>query len=264
MQYFVQAPGSPLSPFVETLWFLSDAPPHPRERIMPSGTLELVFNLKEDTFRVYAAETGACRRFTGAMVSGAYETFFGIDTAEHAAILGVHFRPGGAAAFLGVPAGALTGQHVPLTELWGLEALRLRERLLEAADPGERFGLLEAALLERLHCGKAPHRALGAAVAQLGRPGVRVAALAAHLGLSHRRFVEVFTAGVGLSPKRFRRALELAACADAPAWGEVALECGYADQSHLIREFADFAGLSPLALARLRSARVKEHHLLEP
>ena len=204
------------------------------------------------------------------MVTGAYETHFGIDTAEHAAILGVHFRPGGAAAFLGVPAGELTGQHVPLADLWGPEAVRLRERLLEAAAPHERIALLETALLERLRHGRSPHRALGAAVAQLRRPGVRVARLASQLGLSHRRFVEVFTAGVGLSPKRFQRvarfqrALALAARPDAPAWGEVALECGYADQSHLIREFVDFTGRSPLALARLRSARVKEHHLLEP
>ena len=46
-------PAPPLGDFVERFWLYSDPPSHPRERILPSGTMELVVNLHEDEIRVY-------------------------------------------------------------------------------------------------------------------------------------------------------------------------------------------------------------------
>src|SRR6187549_2802297 len=97
MALALHTPGAPLSAFVANLWSLSDAPSHARERIVPSGTLELVINLDQDEFRIYdSLETSQFRRFSGAIVSGAYDSFFVIDTAQHASIIGVHFKPSGA------------------------------------------------------------------------------------------------------------------------------------------------------------------------
>jgi hypothetical protein len=109
-------PVPPLKGLVENLWSLSDAPAHTRERIMPSGTIELVINLDEDEFRIYgAAGSKPPKRFPGAMVSGAYSGPFVIDTREHASIMGVHFAPGGALPFLGAPLGT-PRRHAPGTE----------------------------------------------------------------------------------------------------------------------------------------------------
>jgi hypothetical protein len=93
----VHTPAAPLSAFVANLWSLRDAPSHAKERIIPSGTLELVVNLHEDEFRIYdSVESSGFRRLSGAIVSGAYDRFFVIDTAEHASVIGVHFKPSGA------------------------------------------------------------------------------------------------------------------------------------------------------------------------
>src|SRR5918998_6059331 len=114
-------PAPPLLDFVEDFWLYDGyTPPHSNERILPSGTLELVVNLREDELRIYdAVRPGRCRRFPGAVVSGAYGGFFVSDTAEEASIMGVHFRPGGAFPFLGLPAGELYEAHVDLETLWG-------------------------------------------------------------------------------------------------------------------------------------------------
>src|SRR5262245_54131344 len=123
MHYLERRPGPALSPWVDKLWYLSDAPQHARERILPSGTHELVINLAEDEFRIYdSVKSERCRRFSGAIVSGAYARCFVIDTREHASVLGVHFRPGGARPFFGLPARALADTHVDLEALWGREA----------------------------------------------------------------------------------------------------------------------------------------------
>ena len=41
-------PGPPLDECIDRFWLCSDTPPHPRERILPSGSIELVTNLSDD------------------------------------------------------------------------------------------------------------------------------------------------------------------------------------------------------------------------
>lgn len=264
-------PAPPLDACVERLWAFGDVAPHARERILPSGTLELVVNLHEDELRIHdAARPERSARFSGAVVSGAYREPFLIDTRAHRSIVGVHFRPGGAFPFLRMPVHELAGRHVDLAELGGADARRLRERLLEAVTPDARLRVLEAALLERLARAAERRPAVSFALVQLERAAAGVRELAARVNLSHRRFIEVFEAEVGLTPKvfgralRFQRALSRAQRAAAPRWAEIALACGYFDQAHLVRDFVAFAGLTPGAWARQRSERVKENHLPLP
>jgi hypothetical protein len=102
VQYVSSAPAGLLGDFVERFWQISDVPPHFKERIVPSGTFELVINLHEDEFRIYCpTQLEDCKRFSGAMVSGTYTDAFVIDAHQHASVVGVHFRPGGAFPFLG-------------------------------------------------------------------------------------------------------------------------------------------------------------------
>jgi hypothetical protein len=92
MRFTAHTPPPPLDRYVEYFWSLADAPPHARERIVPSGTLELVINLREDEFRIYDPDSPARpRRHGGAAVSGAYGRSFVIDAAQHASVVGVHF-----------------------------------------------------------------------------------------------------------------------------------------------------------------------------
>ncbi len=83
---------------------------------------------------------------------------------------------------------------------------------------------------------------------------VRLAALAQGAGCSHRHLVAQFREQVGATPKtaarvlRYARAARLLARGDLPP-GQVAALCGYADQSHLTREYVSFAGTTPGAAA---------------
>src|SRR5262249_19689751 len=75
-------PPPPLADFVELLWLHEGAAPaHARERILPTGTTELVVPLGADSGEP--------------VISGAHSESFVIETAVQSAIMGVHFRPGG-------------------------------------------------------------------------------------------------------------------------------------------------------------------------
>src|SRR5262245_48317086 len=107
-------PSSPLASFIEDFWLYADyTPSHLKERILPTGTVELVLNLRDNELRIYdRVRPGACERFSGAIVSGPYDRFFVIDTAEEASLLGVHFKPGGAFPFFDRPISELVNMHV--------------------------------------------------------------------------------------------------------------------------------------------------------
>ncbi len=136
-------------------------------------------------------------------------------------------------------------------------------------NPARRLRVLERALVARLENTLEEHRAVRAALDIFGRdPGeARTRDLAAHLGLSQRHFIKVFSSQVGVTPKqfgrvqRFQRALDLMRRSSTPDWADVAVACGYFDQSHLIHDVQTFSGLTPTELHRQRSERVLTNEL---
>lgn len=262
MQYLVRTLSPPLNQYIERMWYCSDVPAHTHERVLPSGDVDLVINLAEDAFSIDdPASPGTMRTASGAIVRGPTTRSVVIDPRQRASVIGVHFRAGGALPFLGTSPSELVDANVPLHDLWGATGRDLREQLLGARSPSERFRLLEAALLQRLRRGRPRHPAARAAL-QAFRAGndVRVGDVATMVGLSHRGFIDAFKTDVGLTPKlfvrlqRFHRAKErIAALREPPSWAAFAVACGYFDQSHLIREFTEFSGMSPTSYLRSRN-----------
>ncbi len=240
-----------LRPFVEGLWHFTGDLAHAHERILPTGSMQLLVNLYEDELRTYEGEGFArAQRIRGAALSGAYARPFGIDTREQRHIVGVSFRPGGAAPFFAAPPGALRDDHVELDRLWDRDGAVLRERLLGAASPEAALDTVEAVLLERIVRPLEVDKLVEFSVAALER-GVPVARITEHLGVTPRRFIAHFQGAVGLTPKRFGRVrrfgrvLEAIGAGRPVSWTQVALSCGYFDQAHLIHDFQEFSGMNP-------------------
>lgn len=259
--YLTYIPPPPLSDFVEAFWFYEGhAPPHAKERVLPDGAMGLIINLRDDRLRVYdRQDTAQFQSFRGALLSGAHSEFVVIDTAQQASIMGAHFKPGGAFPFLKLPAAELHDTHVSLDTLWGAAADDLREQLLAARTPEARFRLLEQALLAQATRPLARQPAVAFALREFQSvPHTRtIADLTEQIGLSPRRFIQVFSEEVGLTPKlfcrvqRFQAVLRRIDRRQQVEWADVAVACGYFDQAHFIQDFRAFSGLNPSAyLAR--------------
>ena len=226
---------------------------HDLERVLPTGTMSIIINLADDTSRKYApADPRRVERLPRSILSGPHGAYFLIDTAEQASILGVAFAPGGAAPFLHMPASEVRDLLVSVEDVWGAEAHGLRERLLGAA-PDDRFAILESWLLQQACGDLTQHPAVTHALTEFGGvPHTRsVSEVTDHVGLSSRRFIEVFDDEVGLTPKlysrinRLRSVVERVARGGDVAWADLASEYGYYDQSHLTRDFREFSGVTP-------------------
>jgi AraC-like DNA-binding protein len=269
-------PAPPLSDFIESFW-LNDrySRSYVHERIFPTGAFELVFNLRNNELQIYQDQPLLRRRYSGALVSGPYNGFFVTDRTEEASVMGVHFRPGGAYPFLGLSADELANTHMDLATIWGRDAEEIRERLALAPSSESRFRLLENALLSRLRRPLEHHPAVALALNSIRceNPPAAIRQLARDAGVGDHRFIEVFRSEVGLKPKlfhrvqRFQRVLVMVHRLTDPEWSQLALESGYFDQSHLIRDFLEFSGLSPadylrcLNTLRKKGLHVKFNHL---
>ena len=167
--------------------------------------------------------------------------------------MGVHFRPGGAYPFLGVPAGELSDVDVSLEAIWGVRAIELREQLLESETSEARFRVLEQTLLARICRPLAHHPAVDLALREFrSAPYIRpIKEVSEEVGLSQRRFIQLFREEVGMTPKlfcrirRFQEVIRLIESETLVEWATVALKCGYFDQAHFIHDFRSFTGVTP-------------------
>jgi AraC-like DNA-binding protein len=275
MLYLTYAPKPPISEFVDYFWLFDGGQTPRKERIVPSGTTELVINLRDDQIRIHnLAQSKQQKRFSGAVLSGPYSSTFVVDAMQHESMLGVHFKPGGALPFLGALASELTDAHADLADLWGRSGLELREHLCDVGTPWQRFQIMEETLTNRLRRSRKGHVAVTIALNGFGPYGTgsSVRDVARDVGICQRRFSKVFAAQVGLTPKvfcrilRFQRVRTLADQIEKPDWAQIASICGYFDQSHLINDFEEFSGSTPTSyLRRLRpnqqDGRLKSHHV---
>lgn len=170
----------------------------------------------------------------------------------------VDLTPMGARLLLGVPMRELARTSVALEDVLGSQARELEERLHEAPSHDERFGLIEQTFAPRLQAAASVPPDVRWAWARLTATHGRatVGELTATLGCSRKHLAARFREYVGLPPKaiarmtRFRRAAELLLSPAAPSLDEVAFACGYYDQSHLDRDFRDFAATTPTVYRR--------------
>ena len=244
-------PGPPLSDLVESFWISEGyVQPHARERLLPTGAMDLVFTMDADG-----------RLCCG--VAGARSESIVLDTSRPLSAIGVRFRPGGGFPFFGVPAGELHNLGVTLDTVWGTGAAAVSDRLWEAGTPERRFGILERALLDRAQGRLDRHPAVRQALELFDRSNGAhpVSGVVARIGISPRRFVDLFRREVGLAPKEFCRIRRFNAVLRRIEplmdvdWAQVALSCGYYDQAHFNHDFRVFSGLNPSSYLRQRTSR---------
>jgi AraC-like DNA-binding protein len=165
----------------------------------------------------------------------------------------VELTPSGCRALLGVPARALWNLSVEAGDVLGRAAAELRERLHERDGWSARFAACDDVLgrLLRPEPAVAPelHEAWRLVVGSGG--SLPVADVASEVGWSRRQLARRFSDELGLSPKlasrvvRFERARRMLQLPARLSLAEVAASCGYYDQPHLNRDFAELAGCPP-------------------
>jgi AraC-like DNA-binding protein len=252
-----------------------------QERHLPSIEVPLLLNFGAPHQRADAAGSGAWAARDGVWVVGLHDRHQLTTAVGERHFMIVRFTPIGAHRFLGLPMHAIANEAVDLEAIDPRLARALVSRVAVAESWADRFTAMESLIADRVADADIPASvdvAWRRLVAADGR--VAIGSLAAGMDCSHRTLIARFRTCVGFPPKtiarllRFNRAIRSldrlnGMRAGAPAgkpyiegrqpddrpvgampWADLAADCGYFDQAHLIRDFQAFAGSTPDAFLR--------------
>jgi AraC-like DNA-binding protein len=221
--------------WIECSWLLQSGTDPIAHRVPPDGCVDIV----------YGPSFGL--RAIGTMT---VEQLFHFP--ENVCLTGVRFRPGMAGPFLGVSPSELTDGSAAIEDVWPRGGPELKRRLDHAKSIQEAMGLLLGSLPVPAEAPNPVQRAIEAIAAANGNADLDGVACQANLSL--RQFRRRCLEESGLTPKRlcrvlrFQHACRIAGGADRLSWSDIAVEAEYFDQAHLIRDFQDFTGHTPMAV----------------
>jgi AraC-like DNA-binding protein len=252
--FLERIPAAPLNQCIRSLWYAQAGNiVHRRERVLPTGCTQVILNLARD-YVLDCPEGRPDIRRPPALVVGARSVYEIVDTSDMADLIGIVFAPGGFVPFASDAAHHFSNQTVALDLIWANDTQPLRDRLREAGAPQARLQCLEqflaARFTSRLERRQRPPQIQFALRYFAHNPHIAsVGATARQIGWSERRLSQVFREEVGLSPKvwcrvqRFQQAVRQLHSGANIRWAELALDCGYYDQSHFANEFRAFSGV---------------------
>lgn len=218
---------------VDTATILSNNQP-----IIPDGCIDVIFDLNNprtlQSFVVGAMTRPIMNRRTN--------------------LLGVRFKPGMAYPFLQVPANELTDEIVDYFEFAGREAHHLLIQLLALNSTEQQITLLNTLFMEKLSAIDGVQSQMLRALHLMDCSGGRISIeqISAEVGWSRQHFTRKCLYYTGLTPKflsqviRIKKVIQHYKTEKFYDWSQLAVDGGYYDQSHMIREFKKITGLSPI------------------
>jgi len=167
----------------------------------------------------------------------------------------IFFQPSGFHALFGIPMTVLADQALEARSILGRGVEELEKQLAEIGDFEGRVRVAED-FIRRQAIRELPQDGVSAVALHILRSGGRghVRDFAEWAGLSGRQLERRFLRQIGVVPKQFARIVRFDAALKAKlrcpvqSWADVAFQCGYYDQTHMISDFRLLASASPVQL----------------
>jgi AraC-like DNA-binding protein len=177
-----------------------------------------------------------------------------IETSGASSCLQIDFTPAGARRFFGLPMSELAGRMVGMEDLLGAAGTQLSEQLGNLPDWPSRARIAQDFIVDRIRLATPASAEIDWTFREIARQRgkSRVDHLTTRLGWTRKHLSDRFADEIGIGPKavarivRIRSAMLLARTG-ASGWADVAADCGFSDQAHLVREFRELAGETPSA-----------------
>lgn len=258
MRYHEVHPELPVGKFVETIFHLSNyKPDHAIERLVPDGSANIVIELDGQRRWVADSETHEPIQFCeGQWLSGPHRDHFCISALPDTELLAIRFHPGGLFPLFKIDIDQFADKVVDATDLLNGAIRNLRTDILQANEPEQKVRLAEEWLQRSCDLNLAPPETITSAMDNIRQNPTQkeLSVVVEASGYSRKQFIYLFRKHIGLRPKdyqrifRFSKALAQIQNGDTVRWTDVSLDCGYSDQSHLIRDFKHFSGFTPQQL----------------
>lgn len=250
MRYQEYKPPVDLAPWVKLFWVFECRSNDPvPETIVADGCPELIIHFRSPFAEI--DRDGKLLKQPVAVACGQLTRPLVLHSSLNAGMIGIRFQPSGLAAFVSDSMQSLTDARVPAETLF-TDIDQLIEEVVGSTNDAERIAACNRFLFRSINYDRenlCVRRTLDRIVHAHGH--IAVESLATLAGRSRRSLELAFQSEIGTSPKmycritRFRHILDAVSIDPSARWVQVALDSGFFDQSHLIRDFRRFAGDSP-------------------
>lgn len=268
--YTIQPPAYPINLIVDHYVIIKGQGLAIPDRLFPNNKAEIFFNLGDKVTGINHIDASTST-LNDSTVSGTRSTYFDFVSPHKYFMVGLRFSLFGFGQLFKIPVNAFTDKHFSAQEVWGNEMTFLHERLHEASQDDDRMikvlnewimGCLAKRSLSEIN----QWNSLGKKFGITSLPVTEL--LSRYVGYTHKHAIQLIKNNAGLAPKyiqkvnRFNRATRIISSSSFQSWGQVAYEAGYADQSHLIREFRHFSGYTPEEYLLLKPKEYRKNMLL--
>ncbi len=252
MNYSETKPRGLSARFVKLYWELSYNPTEIAggpEPVLPDGCVEIIFDFRDRFVTYLSADVTQIQ--PRSIVAGQLTSRLMIGPSGETDIFGVRLRSESAFSLLGISMAEIRDQVIDLHDVLGPVEDELFEKLAAANGFDGRIAVFEKYLFALKARPVSAELTECVSILRLTNGAKQIAHCAAHLRWSERRLERTFNEQVGLSPKLFARIIRFQSFLANAEKGDLnlldnAFAAGYYDQSHMIRDFRNFAGVTPM------------------
>lgn len=254
MLFKIYKPSPFLQPYIRDYCFMETEKEEGAitERVIPAGGIQLMFHYR-NPFVVYQHEKpGSTQPRT--FISGLGSSYSDVSTSGAAGVVFVAFHPAGACHFFPFPLARIENKSIDLSEIFGTETKIVEEALCEQANLSGKLEVIENFLTKKFSgiCMN-DNRLIRHGVKLIFESKGQITAgdLAKNLATTPKSLERKFAAYIGKTPKQFIKLIRFHETIQDFNRGhnisltEYAVRNGYYDQSHFIRDFREYAGLTP-------------------
>ena len=242
-------PSKELQPFVRYYWILKvTADDIVSQRTLPTGCVSLFFHRKE---RLFSSNLSGLQ--PRSFICGQETVFSDVYSTGETEMIVVVFQPHTAKLFFYHPILLFRNLNISISDIEDKELTELSNRVEDSTDNNTCIKFIENFLLNKIKVNTSYYlpRLSEVIKSANSNPIKFTKELASIACLSEKQFCRVFSDNIGLSPKEFlriiriQRALSILQNSSKLSFAQLAYDCGYTDQSHLIKEFKQYIGNTP-------------------
>lgn len=254
MTFSISPLQEPLQSYIESIFHFKDfMPDHSIERVVPTGHAFLIFEL--DGFPRHTFDNDSLEvknTFTKVWLSGMHRNYISISAHPKSEMLVVQFKAYGVYPFMTMSVQEVSEKVQSAVDIFGEEILEVRKSILASPTVHEKFSVIQTWLQQRFNSSKIPSPEFLTIFNILEKESKSAFQQALeNYAFTPKHFIHQFKKYVGLTPKYYQRILRFNEIfqkiqqQEKISWSQVAYSCGYADQSHFIKEFKHFSGFNP-------------------
>ncbi|MGX1930170.1 AraC family transcriptional regulator [Flagellimonas sp. 2504JD4-2] len=243
-----------LEKYVADLLYHKDYyPKHEKDKYLPDGTINMIFELSDNPKFIYDNNTGKkVQEYKDVWFSGVLKDYITISS-HHEEMMVLVLKPGAGFPLTNRNVSKFTNQVIPAEQVFGTDILKLLQELKLPSKPQKKFLAIENWLDGQLREDDFYLEVIRYSIEAIEESPTQInlGELSEKLGYSQKQFIQLFKKYVGLTPKQFHRIVRFNQILTAVenkekiSWTVVAADCGYFDQAHFIKDFQSFSGINP-------------------